>query len=57
MALGPPPVLEARCRRGLPGTGGHHSEFETDTRGLLDGHRLGLFLLFYFSVQRTVKPV
>ncbi len=34
-------------RRGLPGTGCRHSAFETDTRG----RRLGLFLLFNFSIQ------
>ncbi len=30
-------------RRGLPGTGCRHSAFETDTRGLLAGCRLGTF--------------
>ncbi len=30
-------------RRGLPGTGCRHSAFETDTRGHVDGRRLGTF--------------
>ncbi len=45
-------MLEARCRRDLPGTGCLAIQsFETDTRGHVDRHRLGLFLLFNFSVQ------
>ncbi len=41
-------MLEARCRRDLPGTGCRHSAFETD---FSPDAVWGLFLLFNFSVQ------